>query len=269
MTNFLKSIHDISVHSPLRKEAEARLRRLPTNPAHVDSPERLLHELRVHQVELEIQNEQLRSAQVELALMRDRYVDLYEFAPIAYITLTASGEIVDINQTGALLLAAERGRLRHGSFEHFVMADDQAKWRQFLGDPRVQRDQQTCELRMRRKDGTIFFGNLCSSLVSGEDGLPELRIALTDVSERKYAEQARRKLELRLYKLTKREREVLVLALSGMINKDISEYLRISQRAVENYRSRIHVKTESVSLLELSHQVAIAGITLDEITLPE
>jgi PAS domain S-box-containing protein len=263
------SIHDISAHSPLRNEAEARLRRLPTNPAHVDSPERLLHELRVHQVELEMQNEELRSAQVELAKMRDRYVDLFEFAPVAYITLTASGEVININQTGASLLAAERGGLRHDLFENFVMANDQARWRQFLGQPRVQGGLQTCELRMRRRDGTIFFGTLCSSLVSGEDGLQELRIALTDVSDRKHAEQVRRKFEARLSKLTKREREVLALALSGMINKDISAHLRISQRAVENYRSRIYVKTESVSLLELSHQVATAGITLDEIALPE
>jgi hypothetical protein len=60
----------------------------------------------------------------------------------------------------------------------------------------------------------------------------------------------------------------LLAALSGMINKDISVQLQIGQRAVENYRSRIHVKTVSVSLLELSHQAATAGITLDEIGLP-
>jgi DNA-binding CsgD family transcriptional regulator len=259
--------------SQLRADAEARLAKITPDRLSLQSAKELLHELRVHQVELEIQNEELRATQIKLTKTRDRYVDLYDFAPIAYVTLTASGAVTNINHTGASLLAVERGPLlaevRHATFERFVMADDQAMWRKFLGHSGVQGHQQTCELRMRRADGSIFFGNLCASFVSGEGGLPELRIALADVSGRKCAEQARRQFELRLTKLTKREREVLALALSGMINKDISTHLRISQRAVENYRSRIHVKTESLSLLELSHQVATAGIALTEIGLSE
>jgi PAS domain S-box-containing protein len=254
--------HDFTARQKLRNEAEGRLRLITANS------DRLLHELRVHQVELEIQNEELRCAQVDLAKMRDRYVDLFEFAPIAYITLISSGDIVNINQTGASLLAADRGGLHHAPFEQFVMADDQAKWRLFLRHSQVDGRQHTCELRMRRRDGTAFYGSLCSALFSGEDKLPELRLALTNVSDMKRSELARRELEARLSKLTMREKQVLALALSGMINKDIAVRLQIGQRAVENYRSRIHAKTESVSLLELSHQAATAGITFDKIGLP-
>jgi PAS domain S-box-containing protein len=262
------STQNFTVPQKLRNEAEARLRLISANPVSVDSSERLLHELRVHQVELEMQNEELRCAQVELAKMRDRYVDLFEFAPIAYITLNASGVIININQTGASLLAADRGGLRHGPFEQFVMADDQAKWRLFLRHSQIHGSQHTCELRMRRRDGTIFYGSLCSALVPGEDKLPELRLALSDISDMKRSELARQELESRLSKLTVREKQVLALAVSGMINKDIAVQLQIGLRAVENYRSRIHVKTASVSLLELSHQAATAGITFDEIGLP-
>lgn len=262
------SVKDFTAHRQLRKKAESPLPRISKGLAPVDTFARLLHELRVHQVELEMQNDELRSAQVELAKMRDRYVDLFEFAPIAYITLTASGEIAHINQTGASLLQADRRRLCGLLLEKFVMANDQAIWRRFWNHPREHGHQQTCELTMLRQDGTYFFGSLCAALVSGVEGLPELRIALTDISDRKNAEQARRKFEARLSKLTKREREILALALAGMTNKDISARIHISQRAVENYRSRIHAKTESVSLLELSHQVATAGMALEEINQP-
>jgi PAS domain S-box-containing protein len=262
------SVEEFPRHPQLRKDAEAHLRRVSVNSEPVHPSERLLHELRVHQIELEMQNEEIRSAQVELAKMRDRYVDLYEFAPIAYLTLNSRGEITNINQMGVSLLQADRGQLCGLLLEQFVVADDQAMWRVFRELSQVPGRQQTSELRMRRRDGTVFFGCLCAAYFSGEDGLSEQRIALTDISDRKRAEQAHREFSERLSKLTKREREVLALALSGMINQDISAHLRISQRAVENYRSRIHTKTGSVSLLKLSHQAAAAGVTLDGIAKP-
>ena len=84
--------------SPLRTAAEAQLAASPaTTP---DQPVAdLLHELQVHQIELEMQNESLRSAQTALEASRDRYFDLYEFAPIAYLTLSATGQIAEINSS--------------------------------------------------------------------------------------------------------------------------------------------------------------------------
>src|SRR5215510_4593967 len=71
----------------------------------------LLHELRVHQIELELQNEELRQAQVELAESHDRYSDLYEFAPIGYVTLDKKGRIVESNLAASAMLAVERKHL--------------------------------------------------------------------------------------------------------------------------------------------------------------
>jgi DNA-binding NarL/FixJ family response regulator len=118
---------------------------------------------------------------------------------------------------------------------------------------------------MRRGNGTSFDGYLNCSLVRIGDASPELRIALTDITDQRMAEAARRRLETRLRQLTRRERDVLVLALEGMPNSEISARLRVNQRTVENHRSRIHKKTGVASLLELAHEAAAARMTLAEI----
>jgi PAS domain-containing protein len=92
----------------LRAEAEARLARAPKARGPVAPAERLLHELQVHQIELETQNDELRRSQVALEESRDRYLDLYEFAPVGYLTVTAEGLISEVNLTGTALLHLER-----------------------------------------------------------------------------------------------------------------------------------------------------------------
>jgi PAS domain-containing protein len=110
----------------LRAEAEARLARAqPTEPA-VQNSETLLHELRVHQIELEMQNEELRQAHMALEASRDRYLDLYEFAPIGYLTLTAEAQIAKINLTGARLLGMERKQFIPCRFARYVAEPDKA-----------------------------------------------------------------------------------------------------------------------------------------------
>jgi DNA-binding CsgD family transcriptional regulator len=255
---------DSTAYRQLRTHAESLLGQLSRNLVLDHDTGKLLHELSVHQIELELQNGELRFAQTELEKMRDRYVDLYESAPIAYFTLSPDGQIKNINRQGALLLKVIRGQQSKLSFEQFVMADDQANWRHYLMRLQNIGNLQTCELIMRRTDGTFFTGSLNASYASAKHE-QELRISLSDVSEMRRTEQVRREFELRLAKLTKREKHVLVLALSGKINKDISAALHISQRAVENYRSRIHTKTGVLTLLELSHQAAAAGISLEKI----
>ncbi len=92
----------------LRVQAEAQLARarLTDIPAH--TAEELMHELQVHQIELEMQNDELRRAQIVIEEMRDRYVGLYEFAPVRYFTLTRDGKITEVNFTGAEMVGVER-----------------------------------------------------------------------------------------------------------------------------------------------------------------
>ena len=96
---------------PLRAAAEAQLARVHAPKQKPRPAGELLHELRVHQVELEMQNEQLRQSQLVLEQSRDRYVDFYDFAPVGYLTLNHAGMIDEINLTGAALLKVERKKL--------------------------------------------------------------------------------------------------------------------------------------------------------------
>ncbi len=102
----------------LRQAAEAQLAHAPKLEP-LPAAE-LLHELQVHQIELEMQNEQLRQAQVALEESRDRHVDLYEFSPVGYLNLDHEGLINEINLTAATILKVERNRLPYRRFVQFV-----------------------------------------------------------------------------------------------------------------------------------------------------
>src|ERR1035437_4930475 len=129
----MKSSRSTRPDGLLRGDAEAELKHTPRAEVPARSADELLHELQVHQIELEIQNETLRQAQDALEESRDRYVDLYEFAPVAYLTLSATGRIEAINLTGATLLGIERESFLHNRFTRFVASEDRDRWqRHFL-----------------------------------------------------------------------------------------------------------------------------------------
>jgi len=135
--------------------AEKLARDLPTGKA--AQPAELLHELQVHQIELEMQNEALRQTQMALEESRDLYVDLYDFAPVGYLTLDRSGLIEQVNLTGARLLDVERSRLRRKRFARFVSPQDRDAWeRLFLGVMAWGGDGQSVDLMLSRGDGSHF-----------------------------------------------------------------------------------------------------------------
>ena len=181
----------------LRIAAEARLALLPKQPP----SEEFQHELQVYQIELEMQIEELQQTQIVLEASRDRYLDLYEFAPVGYITLNRHGMISDANQTGSTLLGAERKKLLNLRFSRFIAPEDSDQWdHHFLGV--LKRDgRQSCELQIRRLDGTHFHAQISSlrsddSLSSHNLDDPQfqneirnastlMRLVITDITERK------------------------------------------------------------------------------------
>ncbi|MXS82869.1 histidine kinase [Nitrosomonas oligotropha] len=153
----------------------------------LNTTEMLLHELLVHKVELETQNEELRRAHAEMEEARDRYVDFYEFAPISYITINRDGMIKTINLTGAVVLAAERAKLINYRFSAFVADSDRDHWhRQFMN--MMEHDDsepQKIRLEMIRADGSKFDGHLDCLRKVTVDEPPVLRVALTEITQQK------------------------------------------------------------------------------------
>jgi diguanylate cyclase (GGDEF)-like protein len=162
----------------------------PAVPVVATSAERnaqeLLHELQVHQIELELQNETLRTAQRALEDSRDRYLNLYEFAPVGYFTLTAEGMISGINLTGSKLLAAQRRQSMQKRFAALVMPDDLASWYEFFLRVKKSADQESVELALQRADGQVLHALLKGALQADVADEVTVLIAVTDISQSKH-----------------------------------------------------------------------------------
>jgi PAS domain S-box-containing protein len=151
---------------------------------------KIIHELQVHQVELEMQNDELRRTQQELEFSRSKYADLYDFAPIGYFTFDRFGRILEANLTGARLLGADRSLLINKPINLFVMPDHQGQFRSHRlkalggGEPKI------CELRLRKMDGTPFFAQMKSIAIKETPGNPvKILSAVIDITGRRQAEE--------------------------------------------------------------------------------
>ncbi len=168
----------------MRAHAEAQLAAYPETRLEDYSAEKLLHELQVHQTELQMQNEELRLMQTALEASRDRYVDLYEFAPVAYLTLNEQGLIQEINLTGATLLGKDRHKLIQRRFASFINARDRDRWHLFFDQLLKQNRHKTIDLLLNPPNGKTLYAQLDCVLSLNQDHSPLLRIAMTDISER-------------------------------------------------------------------------------------
>jgi PAS domain S-box-containing protein len=169
---------------PLRAAAEAELAAAPPAETAARPADELLHELRVHQIELEMQNEALRQTQQALETAHDRYLDLYEFAPVGYLTLSAEGVIEEINLTGVKLLGVERRQLLGHPFVIRVAPADRDAWlRQFVS-VRQHGAPHSVELALQHGDGTVFQAQLDFAPQKADAGGTALRLTLSDISER-------------------------------------------------------------------------------------
>ena len=142
----------------------------------------------MYQIELEMQNEELRRAQVELEKSRDLYVDFYDFSLVGYITLNHDAIINEINLTGATLLGMERGKLLHRRFAPFITPQDRGRWHHYFLSVLKHGNEQECELQFQRNDGSSFFGLLHCLLVKNDGEKSMVRAVLTDITKLKRAE---------------------------------------------------------------------------------
>jgi PAS domain S-box-containing protein len=164
------------------RQADRQERRAVISPL---TSRQLVHELRVHQIELELQNEELRRMQNELADARSRYFDLYDLAPVGYCTVSEGKIILEANLTAGSLLGLPRDAMVGKRVQNFILAADQDVYylhRMRLFDTGLP---QSCEVRLLRADGSTFWGLLRSTFDSGTSANALHRLVLTDVDERK------------------------------------------------------------------------------------
>jgi PAS domain S-box-containing protein len=183
----------------LRRKAEKLLSKTPENqaPTSVRDLQKLVHSLSVYQIELEMQNEELRRSREQLEQSRSEYADLYDFGPVGYLTFDRKGLITKANLTACGLLGIERSLLVKKPFTLFIHSESQDTFffhtREVLGAT----TKQTCQLVLKRKDGTLFDAQL-ESIAAHVDGQPTINAVVTDITERTGAEEALKESDNRL-----------------------------------------------------------------------
>ncbi|MDP1530227.1 MAG: ATP-binding protein [Rhodoferax sp.] len=154
--------------------------------------EQLMHDLQVHQVELQSQNEELRRAQLALELSHARYFDLYDLAPVGYLTVAASGLIVEANLRAATLLGIPRSVLVKLPLSRFIVKTNQDSYYQCRRQLLETGQAQSCELQVLQNDGVMLWVRVIVSAVQDGTDAPALRVILMDISERKRLDEALR-----------------------------------------------------------------------------
>ena len=173
----------------LRRKAEEKVSEShgrPPPPETADEQLRLFHELQVHQLELEMQNAELRQTKDDLEALLDQYSDLYDFSPVGYLTIDLSGKILSANLTGASLLGMERSRAMGRNFNDFITVKDRLNFSAFLQTAFSRPTKQSIELRLRPKNNAPFFVQIEALAMASAQ---ECRLAVIDVNERKCAEE--------------------------------------------------------------------------------
>jgi PAS domain S-box-containing protein len=182
--------------SELRRRAESAFTEQARNAGDVSalSPEDfkdLLHELQVHQIELKMQNEELREKQLALEESREKYLDLYDFAHVGYLTLNEKGLIQDANLTAVRLLGVERQNLTKMFFSQLVSQEFEGAYYSYIRQVLGSNSSQTCEVKLANKDGTHFYAQLETIAVPDENGKHNrCRMILSNITERRNAEKA-------------------------------------------------------------------------------
>ena len=182
----------------------------------------VLHDLHVHQVELEMQNVELRTMQADLDAARVRYFDIYDLTPVGYCTLSDEGLILEANLTAVTLLGLNRSALLKRPLTRYILPDDQNIY--FLHRKQLFEtgESQTFDLRMLKKDGTQFWAHLAATAAQEIDSALVCRVVISDITERKRAEEEKTKLEGQIRRAQKMES---IGSLAGGIAHDLNNIL--------------------------------------------
>jgi diguanylate cyclase (GGDEF)-like protein/PAS domain S-box-containing protein len=211
----------LPINYELRYLAEKRLHAdmpEPRLPATEEELQRLVHELEVHQIELEMQNVELKQARSEVETALEKYTDLYDFAPVGYMTLNRNGTISDMNLRGAGLLGIERSNLSGRRFEQFVKKEYRPAFTAFIDLVFASQDKEACELVLHNQKNIPVIVQIVQIEASIDDSGQKCRLALIDITARRQAEDALRESEQYMYKLAEMAvKAIIMLDDSGTI----------------------------------------------------
>jgi PAS domain S-box-containing protein len=184
----------------LRRSAEVRLKGQhthPTPPRTEADARRLLHELQVHQLELEMQNAELQAARDKVETLLKTYTDLYDFAPVGYFSIDEQGLILEVNLTGTALLGVERSRLIKQRLQNFVDPPSRPLFFTFLNKVFAGSRKQICELPLLNERGATFWADFQAASAEVVGGKRKwCRVAVSDLTNLKHEEEVRRRLEV-------------------------------------------------------------------------
>ena len=186
-------------------------------PLSVEAMQKTVHELRVHQIELEMQNEELRRAQLELDASRERYFDLYDLAPVAYCTVNEHGLILEANIAAATLLGVARSSLVGQRISRFIVKACQDTY--YLYNKRIftSAEPQAFELQMSKGDDSNFWVNMTTTFAHDSNGAPMQRMVLNDVTDAKIMAAAMQASEARYRAMVEWSPDAIVVHRDGKI----------------------------------------------------
>lgn len=220
-----------------------------------------LHELRVHQIELDMQNEEMRRAQVELEEGRTRYFDLYDLAPVGYVTVSDKGLILEANITTASMLGVPRGALIKQPITRHILKDDQDIYYRHRKKLFETGEPQVCEFRMLRTGAASFWARLEATVAQDKDGgAPICRIALSDITEHKRLEEEKANLEVQTLQLQKAE------SLGCMANATVHHFNNLLQAIIGNMQLAIRMLPQNADQVKYMTAAMDAARTAQEIS---